>query len=69
MQKFFCLMFPVAGAREQTLRGIAARGGAVRGPAGAERNGRKMLGCRPLESRSCGDPLFLEGWRTAGADS
>lgn len=65
MQKFFCLMFPVAGAREQTLHGDATRGGAVRGRAGGALNGRKTSRRRPLESRSCGDPFLLEGRRAA----
>lgn len=65
MQKFFCLMFPLAGAREQTLHGDATRRGAVRGPAEGAPNGQKMSRRRPLGYRFCGDPFLLEGRRAA----
>lgn len=52
-KKFFCLMFPVAAAREQTLRGNATRGGAQswvllgRGGGSAWKMHLKMPGCGP----------------------
>lgn len=66
-KKFFCLMFSVAGAREQTLRGKAAYPlrPSPRSRGGVHGTRRKMLGPRPLESQSCGDPLLSEGRRAA----
>lgn len=64
-KKFFCLMFPVAGVREQTLRGNATRGGAqswvLLGARGeCVENAPENAGVRTLDSHFC-RPVLLEG--------